>query len=381
MKRLALFAAVLAFVLAGCGQQPVVWQYRLDPCPGSSVAASSIACDGKALYVGATATGRDNRPSALVTKLTLAGRQIWSRLYKDAPQSACADVACDAAGACYAVGRVKPTDRTACLVVKYGYEGGVAWQKGLELGETTYGLGVTVAGPGRIAVCGVAGTDANSDLMIALLDARDGRIVWARNYDLGRADLARRIASDPKGNLAVVGQRGDSGAADIVVLKLNPNGDTLWTRTYDSGGEDAAGDVALDEFGNVLVTGTAVVGDSSRCVILEYGPDGGVIRKSAYGQQAQAQGSGIFVTATSDIFVCGTLLGAAGAAGRKSEVLAFQYQPSAQSVWERHHGPDQVSAAGADIVVPDNVCVAANTGTGSAGAWVYCFSRPTAPRR
>jgi hypothetical protein len=380
MKRLALFVIVLTFLVAGCGQKPVVWQYRIDI--GGDETATSIATDGANLYVGATATkpGGSDRAALLVTKLSLQGKELWSQLYKDAPYSTCEDVVADSTGACFVVGRIRPQKKTDCLVVRYAPDGRIAWQKGLELGDKTWGMGITRVGADKLAICGLAGTDVNADHMIALLDAGDGRTIWARNYDLCCADIARRIAADASGNLAVVGQHGDTGA-DIVVMKLKPNGDTLWTRIYDSGGEDKAGDVAFDQFGNVLVTGTAVVADSTHCVILEYDPDGGVIRKSAYGQQAQADGNGICVTAASDIFVCGTLLGVKTAAGRKGDILAFQYKPSAQSIWERHYAPGGGEAEGTDLVVTDNAYVVANVKGKTADALVCCFSRPLPPKR
>ena len=119
MKRLALFLIVLTFLVAGCGQKPVVWQYRIDT--GGDENATSIATDGANLYVGATATKPDasDRASLLVTKLSDKGKELWSQLYKDAPYSTCEDLVADSTGACFAVGRIRPQQRTACLV---GYQ-------------------------------------------------------------------------------------------------------------------------------------------------------------------------------------------------------------------------------------------------------------------
>lgn len=370
-------ALAILIGLPGCGTKEIVWQYVIDL--GGDETASSLACDGTNLYAGATSVKGD-RTSWLVVKLSKEGKAIWTRMYKDAPYSVCEDVTADSGGTCYAVGRVKPADKTACLVIRYGYDGSVVWQKGLELGDKTWGMGITLVGRDKIAVCGVAGTDANSDHMVSLLNAKDGQTVWSRNYDICCADLAVRIAADAKGNLAVLGQHDHDNQPDIIVLKLGPNGDTLWTRTYDSGGKDEAGDIVFDPFGNVLVTGTATVGDSVRCVILEYDGDGNAIRKAAYGQQAQAEGHGIYVNAASDIFVTGRLLGAKQADGApRSEVMVFQYNPSALSVWERQYSPGG-NAAGVDLVVPNDAYIVANVANKTADAIVYHFSRPVLPK-
>lgn len=378
MKRLALSLFVLTFLVAGCGQKPVVWQYRIDK--NNDEMAKAITTDGTNLYVGATVVRPDgsDRAIPLVTKLSPDGKELWSKLYQYAVYSTCEDLVADSTGTCYLVGRVRPQEKTACLVASYAPDSRVLWQKGLELGDKTWGMGITKVGEDKLAICGLAGTEENSDYLIALLKAGDGRTIWARNYDLSKTDIAWRIASDRHGNLAVVGQHGND---DIIVIKTAPNGDTLWTRSYDSGGEDRAGDIAVDPFGNVLVTGTARVGDSTRCVILEFDPDGGVIRKAAYGEQAQAEGNGICVTPASDIFIAGTLLGAKTATGRKAELLAFQYKPSASSIWERHYALSGDEAAGVDLVVADNVYAVANVNSRTRDVVVCCFSRPVPKRR
>ena len=372
-------ALALLVSLPGCGGgRERVWQHVIDL--GGNEIATGLTSDGTNFYVGATTT-KDDHSSWLVTKLSKDGKEIWTRVYKDAPYSVCEDVAADSTGACYAVGRVKPADKLACLVIKYGYDGSIAWQKGLELGEKSWGMGITLVGKDKIAVCGVAGTDANADHMVALLNAKDGSTIWSRNYDMCPVDLARHIAADAKGNLAVVGQRDLGNQPDIVVFKLGPNGDTLWTRVYDSGGKDEAGDIAFDPFGNVLVTGTAVVGDSVRCVVLEYDPNGGVIRKEAYGQQTQAEGRGIYVNESSDIFVAGRLhVGVKqGEKAPHTEIIVFQYNPTARWVWERQYSPGG-DAGGVDLVVPNDAYVLANVANKTEDAVVYRFSRPPVPK-
>jgi hypothetical protein len=241
-------------------------------------------------------------------------------------------------------------------------------------------MGICPVSGDKIAVCGAAGSDTNTDHMVALLDAKDGKTIWVKNIDLGSSDLAARIAADSKDNLVIVGHRGGTGAgSDIVVIKLSPNGDTLWTRTYDSGGDDQPGDVKFDPFGNIVVTGTATVGDSIHCVILEYDDAGGSIRKAAYGQQAQATGNGIFITKDADIFITGRLYNKKTTTpGQSEQIIAFQYKPNATSVWEREYSPGN-KAGGVDLAVNGDVYVAANVKNKTNDVLVCRLSRPVVP--
>ncbi len=382
MKALArrLAVALFALALAGCGSKQVVWQKTIDG--GGDETATALATDGTNFYVSyiATKPGDNSQAGWFVTKLDKDGNELWTRKYKDSPYAACEDIQTDNQGHLFATGRANSQDKQLCLVIRYAPDGAIVWQKGLEVGDKTWGMGICTVSGDRIAVCGVAGSDTNTDHMVAMLDAKDGKTLWVKNIDLGSSDLAARIAADSKDNLAIVGHRGGTGTgSDIVIIMLKPNGDTLWTRTYDSGGDDQPGDIKFDPFGNIVVTGTATVGDSVHCVILEYASDGGSIRKAAYGAQAQATGNGIFITKDADIFITGRLFNKkTGAPGDAEKIIAFQYKPNATSVWERQYSPGH-NAGGVDLTVNGDVYVAANVKAKTNDALVCRLSRPLVP--
>jgi hypothetical protein len=368
-------AALLVLLATGCGPKPVVWQKIIDI--GGDETATTLTSDGSNFYVGwiATKPGGSDRAGWFVTKLDSSGQEVWTQTYKESPYAICADLWADNLGHLFAAGRAKAENKDVCLVIRYAAGGEITWQKGLALGDKTWGTGICQVSGDRLAVCGVAGTDANTDYMIALLDAKDGRTVWVKNIDLGPNDLAARIACDADDNLAIIGMHGENAAnPDIVIIKLEPNGDTLWTRRYDSGGSDEPGDIAFDGFGNIIATGTARVDDSVRCVIIEYAPNGDLIRKLAYGTVAQATGKGVYVTPASDIYITGGLMKQDG----KNEILAFRYKPDAVAVWEKMYSPGP-SASGVDLVVNGDVYVAATVQAKTKNVLV-CRFRQLAPK-
>ena len=382
MKALARTFAVALFTMmvVGCGSKQVVWQTVIDK--GSDETATALTTDGTNYYVSyiATKPGSPDYAGWFITKLDKNGQEVWTRSYMDSPWAECRDLWCDSLGHLYAVGSTRVEGKQLCLVARYSPDGNIAWQKALSVGDRTWGMGICPVPGNRIAVCGSAGSDTNTDYMVAVLEADDGRTDWVKNLDLGLNDVAARIDCDTKGNLAVVGLYGNTANPDIAVIMLNPNGDTLWTRHYDSGGDDQPGDIAFDPFGNIIATGTATVGDSVRCVILEYDGSGGSIRKTAYGAQTWATGKGIFITPDADIFLCGKLYAGKPAAGRKEagKILVFQYKPDALSVWEREYSPGP-DAEGVDLVVNGDVYVAATVKNKTNDVLVCRFSRPVAP--
>ena len=81
--------------------------------------------------------------------------------------------------------------------------------------------------------------------LFLLLRFQNANAQWVNRYN-GQGDFSDRfnaILSDASGNVYLAGstvQTGDD--QDILVVKLNPNGDTLWTNRYNgpAGGLDAA---------------------------------------------------------------------------------------------------------------------------------------------
>lgn len=378
MRRIIL-SALLLLLAAGCDKGPVGWQRTIDL--GGDETATAIAHDGNNLYVSFTATSpaSPDRAGWFITKYSRDGNEVWTRSFKESPFAVCADIAADPLGYCYAAGRIKKDGRDMGLVIRHGIDGSVHWQKALAIGDRTELAGIALAGEGRVALTGLAGTLPNPDLLVQLVEAATGNTVWSRTFDLAAGDRGHRIAADGRGNLALIAARAGGEQSDVLVMKLNAGGDSLWTRTYDSGGDDQPGDVAFDPLGNIIATATARVGDSLRCVILEYDPDGGVIRKAAWGEQAQAEGRAVAITPAADIFI-GASLRRPGAGADKRDLLIFDYRPNASSVWERRHSAG-TSARLADIVVTNDVFVAATVTNKTDDVLLLRFTRlPVAQR-
>ncbi len=70
---------------------------------------------------------------------------------------------------------------------------------------------------------------------------------------------ARAVELDEHGNLYLTGEVGNGTDADLLTMKLDPEGDILWWKTFDSGMNDRGFALDIDPTGGVVVTGTAQV--------------------------------------------------------------------------------------------------------------------------
>jgi hypothetical protein len=81
----------------------------------------------------------------------------------------------------------------------------------------------------------------------------DGTFRWARK--ITSADAAYYAGVDSARNIFAAGTVSSAGG-DILVAKLNPQGDTLWTYKYNgTGGDDRPNGMFVDRSGNCYVTG------------------------------------------------------------------------------------------------------------------------------
>ncbi len=89
-----------------------------------------------------------------------------------------------------------------------------------------------------------------------------GHEVWTRQFGSPERDIPKGVSLDDAGNVYVVGQtfgtlpgQTSAGGLDGFVRKYNPAGDEVWTRQFGGGGAESAAAVRVDHAGNAYVVG------------------------------------------------------------------------------------------------------------------------------
>lgn len=139
-------------------------------------------------------------------------------------------------------------------------------------------------------------TDPTDDMFVAKFHP-DGSLVWAVDTDGPGYEAGRAIAVDPTGHAYILmafmgsltygGQTfGSADIADVLLAKLDQDGNPIWVRKISSPGADRPEDLALDPFGNVIISGSfegaqMVIGPST--FINQGGEDAFVAKFSATG--------------------------------------------------------------------------------------------------
>lgn len=93
-----------------------------------------------------------------------------------------------------------------------------------------------------------------------------GGVLWAKQFGDGSGDDVYRVAADSAGNVILAldfygsadfggGVLTSAGAADLAVVKLDPQGNHVWSKRFGDAGDQAAYTLAVDPNDDVIVAG------------------------------------------------------------------------------------------------------------------------------
>lgn len=219
----------------------------------------------------------------MTVRWSTAGSQLWAVPFDNPALGQQEDWAygltLDVAGNAYVVGG----SNSQFMTVKYDSAGVVQWATsfgGVSQGEA-YAVAVDAIGEVLVTGSGISGS-SGWDLVTVKYDSAGGQ-QWAaisENPEPGvQLDFAFAIASDPFGNVCVVGHTQDPVTTryDYLTAKYDASGVVLWVRAFDNplvGSQDDFGSaVGMDMSGNVLIGGRSY-GSTWDARIVKYNPAG-----------------------------------------------------------------------------------------------------------
>jgi hypothetical protein len=174
---------------------------------------------------------------------------------------------------------------SAGLLMQVDANGVLQNQWSYRAGYITRFKSIVNAGDGNYIVCGTA-SDCNNDqcptnMVMAKINPQ-GQPVWTKEVSGGNADYGYSIRNAANGNFVVSGwydNINDDKGFDILVAKINTNGDTLWVRAYGSTEHEFTYDAVETPSKHVLVTAN----QNGTILLLKLRPDGSLLWTKTYG--------------------------------------------------------------------------------------------------
>jgi hypothetical protein len=189
-------------------------------------------------------------------KLDPEGELLWSRSvqFNNKFYTTARGVDVDEAGEIVAAGYAVDSTgfHTRPLVMKYGADGDLRFAKLLNVSASTGALEPAIAADGAIFLVGAVSTGNGTGADVVLMKlSPEGAVLANTTLDLGPYDYGKGIALDPLGNVVIAG---DTGAYDGMVARFKPDLSLDWSTALVPG-MNSLNDVAVDQLGNVVVAG------------------------------------------------------------------------------------------------------------------------------
>lgn len=201
--------------------------------------------------------------------------------------------------------------------------------------------------------------NGDTDIVVSKIDA-NGNLIWSREFN-GTAsdkDILRDMAVDSTGNVYLTGYTyslasdgSNWRSYDYITLKYDTNGNQLWKRNYEHrvAYNDYARSLKIDGAGNVYVTGMSWDENVfADFATLKYDTNGNLIWAKRFSTALGDSGYEVEVDALGNVFVTGISQG--GAPGSSENILTIKYDANGNELWQNvYNSPTDESDEGFEI--------------------------------
>jgi len=182
------------------------------------------------------------------------------------------------------------------------------WIKAFGGSADDYLYDVKVADNGDIIVAGTTYSfgAGDADVLVIRLDP-NGDVKWTKAYGGSSEEYAYKVAIADNDDIIIAGYTYSFGAGgrDILAIRLDPNGDVKWARAYGGGSQDEANGVAVDSKNDIILAGSTLSFGSGNgdMFVVKVDQDGNVEWAKVYVMESNKSAHDVVVADNDDIIV------------------------------------------------------------------------------
>jgi hypothetical protein len=242
------------------------------------------------------------------------------------------------------------------FVLKTDVDGKELWNRVYNEGLTDHGYDITATSDNGYLIVGDTrfNDQSNSNVLLIKID-EEGRKLWSKQFGGADDDTGYKIIPTVKnGGYLIVGTTTNiaSSNSEVLLIKLDVNGNEAWTRTFGTAGKDA-GRAVVEVADGYLVTGSAFnsQNNSTDLYLLKVDLAGNKSWDKFYGGSEFDEGHSIVLTNDGAIAI-------AGQTKAVSDVYLIKVKTSGDVIWIKTFGGtfgdvgfEMVKAANGDFVI------------------------------
>ena len=225
--------------------------------------------DGGYIMAGRTESFGAGDKDGWLLKTNANGDSMWSQTFGSSEQDEIFDFNTTSDGGFILIGATETSAVTQSDVwlIKTDANGNEQWTQTIEYGGSDEGRGVQQTPDGGYIIVGYVNGGTNQVLIIKTDSG--GNETWHRLYDIGMAALPNTIGQSSDNGYIVSGSFMSTSLYDAFVIKTNASGDTAWTYTYSEPGYEMGNDIVEVENNNYILYGlTTSIGAGNSDVLM-----------------------------------------------------------------------------------------------------------------
>ncbi len=321
--------------------------------------AVALGTDGGIYVTGVTASFGAGWYDVFLLKFDSSGALLWQKTWGGNSYDAGHDISFDNAGNVLVAAEsysFVPSGDSAAAVLKFTPGGDLLWSRvwasGLPIVTGPVydgGYSLDVDGNGNIFLSGITwdynpSSTLHNSIFVVKFDS-SGNFLWNRNWAGAGEDEAwgtKTVRADQAGSVYVAARTAPNPCAgydwstckfDVLLLKLDTNGNYVSSRTWDSGtGYNTAESFTFDARGNLVITGVKdEFGASAAALLLQYDPNGNFLSSQSWSGAPGSIGSAVTLGPAGNIILAGSAINnvgswqnAIGTSGTENGTLSTQ---------------------------------------------------------
>ncbi len=162
-----------------------------------------------------------------------------------------------------------------------------SWEKTFGTANTDSANSICKTSDEGYIITGRTASETNGDDILVLKINKDGELQWERTFGGSGNDRGYSVIESSQGGYFIAGKTNSSGAGnyDLQIIKLDFNGDAAWTKTYGGPGNDGAYSIIQSSDNNFIIAGSRYI-DSNKGIdqwIMKINADGDILWERNFG--------------------------------------------------------------------------------------------------
>ncbi len=248
-----------------------------------------------------------------LVKTDSLGNALWQKGYGDSTNDEGKSVQQTADGGYIITGRCDGpvwTPGGNVYLIKADSIGDTLWTKVYGGDSTDYGNSVRQTSDGGYIITGYTKSFGAGEANVWLLKTDSlGDTLWTKVYGGDSTDYGNSVRQTSDGGYIIVGNTKSFGAGEqnVWLLKTDSIGDTLWAKVYDYWYSSGASDIQITQDNNYIITGGCRISssDSLDVLLMKINPSGDTLWTKTFGGNSTDGGASVQQTSNGGYIIAG----------------------------------------------------------------------------